>query len=95
MKIFKFAHSEGSEILVANNAKEAIMYYFTNYQDDIITDEFCENGGIEIEELKGEAINKKLEIFNEEQGDVEVVSYKELAVSSFKGQPTVIVTPDY
>lgn len=95
VKIFKFDHSEGAEILVANNAKEAIMYYFNGYQDDINTDAICENEGIKIEELQGEAINEKHEIFNEEQGDTESVSYKEIAKEIFNGEPVVILTPNY
>lgn len=95
MKIFKFDHDDGADILVANNAKEAILYYFTGYQDDINTDDICECGGIKIEELQGEDINKKHEIFNEEQGDTESVSYKEIADEVFEGKPVVIVTPNY
>lgn len=94
MKIFKFDHNEGAEILVANNAKEAIVHYFTKYQDDIITDDICVDG-IKIVELHGVDINKKYEVFNEEQGNLESVSYKELAEAAFVGQPVVIITPNY
>lgn len=95
MKIFKFDHSEGAEILASNNAKEAILYYFTQYQDDMQIDDIVEFGGIKIEELTGEEITKKHTIFNEEKNERETVSYKELAEDSFKGETIILVSPNY
>jgi hypothetical protein len=94
-KIFKFDHSEGAEIVAATNAREAITFYFTNYQDNTQTDEMVEYGGIKIEELQGEHITKKHKILNEETGKQENVSYSELADQFYKGKPEILVTPNY
>lgn len=95
MEIFKFDHIEGTEILAADNAKEAVMYYFTQYQDDLNTEDMIEDGGIKIEELQGDFITKKHEFFNEEINDMEKTSYKELAEKYYHGKPTILVTSDY
>lgn len=96
MKIFKFDHNEGTEILAADNAKEAIMYYFTHYQDDLNTDDIVEDGGIKIEELQGELITKKYKFFNEDLGRSEELSYKELAEKyADDGKQTILVAPNY
>lgn len=94
-KIFKFDHSEGVEILAAANAKEAIDYYFTKYQDDSQTDEIVEFGGIKIEEIQDDDITKIHEILNEETGKSEKVSYKDLAERFYKGKPEILVSPNY
>ncbi|QHE63986.1 hypothetical protein FHE72_23635 (plasmid) [Rossellomorea vietnamensis] len=94
-KIFKFEHSEGAEIVAAENAKDAINFYFNNYQDDSQIDDIVEYDGIEIEELQGEDIKKKHEIHNEETGKSEEVSYRELAERFYKGEPEILVMPRY
>lgn len=91
MKIFKFEHSEGAEIIVADNAKDVINFYIHGAVNSLILEDIVELGGIKIEELQGEDINKKYEIFNDKQGILEKVSYKELALAFFNGQPKVIV----
>lgn len=95
MKIFKFSHDEGAEIIAANYAKEAILYYFLKYQDDLNIDDIIEFGGVKIEELQGEAITNEKKIFNEDTNKHESTSYKEIAARSFKGEPVVLVTPNY
>lgn len=95
MKFFKFDHSEGAEIIASNNAKEAIVFYFTHYQDDSNTNDIIEFGGIKIEELKGDSITKKHVIYNEEKNEREEVSYKEIADEHFEGHPLLLVTPNY
>jgi hypothetical protein len=94
-KIFKFSHSEGAEIIAASNAKEAIMFFFTQYVDDIQTDDMVEFGGIEITELKGENITKKHPIFDESKNKTVSASYQELAITSFVNNPVVLVSPSY
>ena len=95
MKIFEFNHSEGSEILAANYAKEAILYYFTKYQDDYDIDDITKYGGIEIKELDSSEITKKQLVYNEETNSRVEVSYKELADESFNENVAVLVTPNY
>ncbi|MNF66520.1 hypothetical protein D3C84_483150 [compost metagenome] len=94
-KVFKFDHSEGAEIIGAANAKEALIYYFTQYQDDLQTEDILEFGGIEIKELKGGQLDKKHIIFDEEKNDRVKVSYAELMDEFYNGQPTILVTPNY
>ncbi|GED14016.1 hypothetical protein [Aneurinibacillus migulanus] len=94
-KIFKFSHSEGAEIIAASNAKEAIMFFFTQYADDIQMDDMVEFGGIEITELKGENITKKHSVFDESKNETVSVSYQEIATISFVNSPVVLVSPSY
>ncbi|MEP9408600.1 hypothetical protein ABKP09_19975 [Peribacillus frigoritolerans] len=90
VKIFKFSHSEGVEIVAADNAKAAIMHYFTEYQDDLYIDGICMDG-IEIEELHGEQITTKHKLFSEFIESVELLSYRDLAVERYKGEPILLV----
>ncbi|MGX1266682.1 hypothetical protein RKD55_004626 [Rossellomorea marisflavi] len=94
-KIFQFEHSEGKEIVAANNAKEAINFYFTKHQGDSQTNDTVEFGGIKIDELQEDLLTKKHSILNEETGEIEEISYSELADHFFKGVPEVLVTPNY
>lgn len=95
VKIFKFDHEESTEIVAADNAKAAIMHYFTEYQDDLSTDDICGTGGIKIEELHGEQITKKHKLLDESTGSRELISYRELAADMYKGEPVVLVAPHY
>jgi hypothetical protein len=95
MKIFKFVHSDGAEIIAAENAKEAIMFFFTEYVDDIQTDDMIEFDGIKIEQVNREEAGKKRLIYNEDTGRKESVSYLELAYDLYNGQPTVLVSSFY
>lgn len=90
MEIFKFSHSEGYEIIAANNAKEAIMYYFTNHMDDIYTDDLVATGGIKIRKLDDEEATELRKIYDDDRKDVKWQSYKELAEKNFNGQPIVV-----
>ena len=94
-KVFKFDHSDGAEIIAANNAKEAIMYYFTVYNNDLITDDICSYDGINISELTGDALTKTHLIFDEEANSKVEVTYSQLAEEYFKGEPVVLVAPRY
>ena len=94
-KVFKFDHSEGAEIIAANNAKEAIMFYFTEYNDDIMTDAICSYDGITISELTGDALTEERLTFDEEKNEKVKVTYGQLAKEYFKGKPEVIVSPSY
>lgn len=96
MNIFKFDHGEGAEILAAANAKEAIIYYFTHYQDDLIIDDICqEHGGISIRELTEAEITKKHLLYDETENERNEYSYAELAAEVFTGTPVILVTPNY
>lgn len=92
MKIFKFEHSEGAEIVAAENAKEAIMFFFTDFMDDIQTDDFVEFDGIRIKEVTDKEITKKRLIYNEDKGQTEEVSYIDIIGDAYKGKPMVVVT---
>lgn len=94
-KIFQFEHSEGAEIVAANNAKDAITFFFTKHQGDSQTNDTVEFGGIKIDELQGDLLTEKHSILNEETGKTEEISYSELADLFFKGVPEVLVTPNY
>lgn len=94
IKFFKFEHSEGAEIVVAEFARQAMNYFLNEYMDDMQIDDVVEFGGLNIEELKGEQITKKHKIFNEETNTTELVSYQEIA-SGCTAIPCVIVTPSY
>lgn len=97
MKIFNFEHVEGTEILIAGNAKEAIIHYFTRYQDDIATDDILSatEEGIKISEIQGDALLVKRRIFDEElNGHIEI-SYQDM-ICEYKGTvPGVIICPNY
>ena len=95
LKVFKFNHSEGAEIIAANNAKEAIMFYFTEYTDDLQTDDICSYDGITISELTGDDLIREHLIFDEENNTREKVTYGQLAEEYFDGEPKVLVTPSY
>lgn len=95
VKIFKFDHGEGAEVVAADNAKAAIMHYFTKYQDDLNIDDICGTDGIKIEELHGEQITKKHKVFNESIGSSELISYRDLAVETYKGKPVILIAPNY
>ena len=95
IRVFKFDHSEGAEIIAANNAKEAIMFYFTEYNDDSQTDDTCSYDGIAICELTGAALTKEHLIFDEEKNTRVKVTYGQLAEKYFKGKPEVLVMPNY
>ena len=94
-KVFKFDHSEGAEIIAANNAKEAIMFYFTEYTDDLLTDDICSYDGITISELTGDALTQEHLIFDEEKNTRVKVTYGQLAEEYFEGKPEILVTPNY
>jgi hypothetical protein len=94
-KIFKFDHSEGAEIVASKSAAVAINFYFEKYLDDEQIGDMVEFGGVEIEMLEGDNITKVHEILNEETGQVEKVSYKELAEKFYKGNPEILVMPHY
>ncbi len=94
-KVFKFDQSEGAEIIAADNAKEAIMFYFTQYMDDIQTDDICFSGGIKITELTGEDLHKKHTIFDEEVNERVEVTYRKLADEYYSGEPVVLISPNY
>lgn len=95
MKIFVFKTSEGDYVIAANNAKEAIMFYFTKYMDDIQTDDLVEYGGIEIKELNSKEVGLNREIVNEGNGQRELISYQKIADDYFKGSPEMLVSPLY
>lgn len=94
-KIFKFEHSEGVEIIVANHANEAINFYFNHYNDDLSVGGMVLSGGIKIIEVTGSELSRKHRIFNKKINSRELVSYEELAEKYFQGKPTVIVAPGY
>jgi hypothetical protein len=95
MKIFKFIHSDGAEIIAAENAKEAVMFFFMEYVDDIQTDDMVEFDGIKIEQVGREEVGIKQLIYNEDTGRKEAVSYLELAYDLYSGRPTVLVSSSY
>lgn len=95
MKIFVFKTAEGDFIIAAKNAKEAIMFYFTKYIDDIQTDELVESEGIKIKELDLIEVIANRKIYNEEKGEHELISYQKLANKFFKEDPEVLVSPVY
>lgn len=97
MKIYKFEHEEGFEIVAAQNAKEAVIHYFTNYQDDIITDEMfaATKEGIKITKVQGGDLTKKHRIFDEEKNCHVDTSYQEM-IGEYQGiGPDVLVSPNY
>ena len=95
MKIFVFKTSEGEFIVASKNAKEAIMFFFTKYMDDIQTDDLVEFDGIEIKELDLIEVSANRKIFNEGKGAHELISYRKLADDYFKGEPEMLVSPVY
>lgn len=96
MKIIKFAHNEGAEIVAAANAKDAILFYFTTYQDADNTDTICqESGGIRIEELTGDDITRRHSLYDESVNQTNEYSYAEIAAESFTGEPVILVSPNY
>jgi hypothetical protein len=94
IKFYKFKHSEGAEIVVAEFAKQAINYFINYYMDDLQLDDIAECGGLNIEEIKNEQLTEKHMIYNEETNTRELVSYKEIANGSIT-LPCVIVSPNY
>lgn len=95
MKIFELKTTEGNFIVASKNAKEAIMYFFTKYMDDIQTEELVEFEGITIKELGEKEINEQREIYNEGTGKRELVSYKKLGSDYFTGNPKMLISPVY
>jgi hypothetical protein len=93
-KFFKFEHSEGTEIIIAEFARQAIDYFVNYYMDDLQLDDIAESGGLKIEELKNEKLTEKHMIFNEETNTRELVSYKKIADGCIT-MPCVIVSPNY
>lgn len=97
MKIFSFEHDEGTEILIAKNAKEAVIHYFTRYQDDIVTDDILSSTeeGIKFTEIQGSALVVKRRIFDEELNKHVEISYQEM-IDEYKGAvPDVLLSPNY
>lgn len=97
MKIFSFEHIEGTEILIAKNAKEAVTHYFTHYQDDIVIDDILSDSeeGIKISEIQGTALVVKRRIFDEELNEHVEISYQDM-IDEYKGVvPDVLVCPNY
>lgn len=93
MKIFEFEQSEGVEIIGANSAKEAVLYYVNEWQDDLQLDDIVESK-LTVRELTEEEISDKRKIFNEDKNCFERISYKEIAESA-TACPVVLVTPGY
>lgn len=85
-KIFKFEHSEGNEIIAADNAQDAIIHYFTKCQDDMDTEGIIEFGGLTIEELD------QMDITINRTIEREFVSYADLAEEHFQGSPVVLAS---
>lgn len=79
VKFFKFEHSHGSEVVIANFVREAINYYFNYYEDDLQIDDIVEFDGISIKEITGEELIKKRRLYNDELKKVESISYLEIA----------------
>jgi len=90
MEIFKFSHHEGYEIIAANNAIEATVYYFTEYMDAVYIDDLVTTGEIIIEKLGDEEATQLRKIYYEEDRKDAWKSYKELAEKYFNGRPIVV-----
>ncbi|MEK5038794.1 hypothetical protein [Sporosarcina sp. FSL K6-3457] len=97
MKLFSFEHDEGTEVVIARNAKDAVIHYFTKYQDDIVTDDLMSatEDGIKISEIQGDALLVKRSIFDEELNNQIEISYQDM-IDEYKGTvPDVIICPNY
>lgn len=94
MRIFEFDTSEGEFIVASKNAKEAIMFFFAKYMDDIQTDELVGFEGITIRELDEKEITMNRKIYNEGEGVHELTSYKKLA-DTFARESEMLVSPIY
>jgi hypothetical protein len=93
-KFFEFSSGDIKVVIAANNAKEAIDYYITQYIDDIYLDDMVFEG-LQIRELFDDEIKKVRPIYNEHIKNVEYLSYKALLAKHYKDDPMIIVTMGY
>ncbi|MFS1518598.1 hypothetical protein V1503_19355 [Bacillus sp. SCS-151] len=94
-KVFKFTHSEGAEIIAADNAKNAVMYFFTKYIDKDSTEDMIKYDSVIIKEVADEQLDKQHLIFDEEVEEGIHTSYRALADKYFNGNPIILVSPNY
>lgn len=97
MKSFNFEHNEGSEIIIANNAKEAVIHYFTKYLDDVMLDDILSatEEGIKTTEIEGKDLTEERHIFDEVVNEYIYVSYQDI-IDGFSGAvPDVVLCPSY
>lgn len=94
IKYFAFEHSEGVEVVVAAFAREAVNFFLNEYLDDLTVDHMIEFDGLKIQELKGEEVTMKREIYNEDTNVTEKISFQEIA-KDCTIVPCVIVCPRY
>lgn len=93
-KFFEFSSGDIKVIIAANHAKEAIIYYITQYVDDIYLDDMILEG-LQIRELLDDEVNKVRPIYNEHIKNVEYLSYKALLAKHYSDEPMIIVTMGY
>lgn len=96
MKLFIFEHTEGTEVLVANNAKEAATHYFMKYQDDaMLADLMLAEEGIRITEVQEPTLTEQIRIFDEEVNEYVHVSYQDIIDGYTGSVPDVLLCPSY
>lgn len=92
IKLFVVERGDGNEIIAAESIGKAMLYYLNDYLDDSQMEDF-EDGFIFMP-LTDEEIKEKRQIYNEEKGLTESISYEEIA-KDCSHLPCVIVTPNY
>lgn len=78
-KYYRFTYSGAEDIVAAEHAREAFNFFLNSYIDDLQLGDAIEDEPMEIEELDETESEKIRPIFNEELGDIEHTSYKEIA----------------
>lgn len=91
VKVFSFDGVDGVTIIAAKRASQAITVYF----DECGGEDEIEEGGVEIREVTGAALDKEHLIFDESLGLTIKVSYRQLVEDEYEGAPLVLVTPNY